>query len=195
MAGIGAGLDPGHLRRPGDALGSDAAAFTKTATSLWRVFSATAIGFTAVVLFGRAGEPVRPYLIAKKEGVTFSSQVAAWVVERILDPADGAGDFRDGSVPNLTERDPARTEGQNSSRSGRIHGGPDRSGVPGASVGIETISRDRSTAADGRAVVPAGRGYGQNWKALSSPSGRGWNRCAAAGGRHCWCSTPWSSGV
>ena len=54
-------------------------------TSLWRVFSATAIGFTAVVLFGRAGEPVRPYLIAKKEGVTFSSQVAAWVVERMLD--------------------------------------------------------------------------------------------------------------
>ena len=54
-------------------------------TSLWRIFSATAIGFTAVVLFGRAGEPVRPYLIAKREGVTFSSQVAAWVVERMLD--------------------------------------------------------------------------------------------------------------
>ena len=46
---------------------------------------ATCIGFTAVVLFGRAGEPVRPYLIARKEGVSFSSQVAAWVVERILD--------------------------------------------------------------------------------------------------------------
>ena len=54
-------------------------------TSLWRIFSATAIGFTAVVLFGRAGEPVRPYLIAKSEDVTFSSQVAAWVVERMLD--------------------------------------------------------------------------------------------------------------
>ena len=54
-------------------------------TNLWRIFSATAIGFTAVVLFGRAGEPVRPYLIAKKEGLTFSSQIAAWVVERILD--------------------------------------------------------------------------------------------------------------
>jgi glycosyltransferase 2 family protein len=52
---------------------------------LWDIFSATAIGFTAVVLFGRAGEPVRPYLIAKKQGVPFSSQVAAWVVERILD--------------------------------------------------------------------------------------------------------------
>src|SRR6204780_5034164 len=57
----------------------------KKNTTLWPVFSATAIGFTAVVLFGRAGEPVRPYLIAKKEGVSFSSQVAAWEEERILD--------------------------------------------------------------------------------------------------------------
>ncbi len=53
--------------------------------SLWRLFTATAIGFTAVVLFGRAGEPVRPYLIAKNEGVSFPSQIAAWIVERILD--------------------------------------------------------------------------------------------------------------
>jgi uncharacterized protein (TIRG00374 family) len=52
---------------------------------LWGLVVATCIGFTAVVLFGRAGEPVRPYLIAKKEGVSFSSQVAAWLVERILD--------------------------------------------------------------------------------------------------------------
>jgi uncharacterized protein (TIRG00374 family) len=52
---------------------------------LWRLVVATCIGFTAVVLFGRAGEPVRPYLIARKEGVSFSSQVAAWLVERILD--------------------------------------------------------------------------------------------------------------
>ena len=54
-------------------------------TSLLRILSATCIGFTAVVLFGRAGEPVRPYLIARREGVSFSSQVAVWVVERILD--------------------------------------------------------------------------------------------------------------
>jgi uncharacterized protein (TIRG00374 family) len=52
---------------------------------LLRILSATCIGFTAVVLFGRAGEPVRPYLIARKEGVSFSSQIAAWLVERILD--------------------------------------------------------------------------------------------------------------
>jgi uncharacterized protein (TIRG00374 family) len=54
-------------------------------SNFWAIFAATCIGFTAVVLFGRAGEPVRPYLIAKREGVSFSSQIAAWIVERILD--------------------------------------------------------------------------------------------------------------
>jgi uncharacterized protein (TIRG00374 family) len=49
------------------------------------VLSATCIGFAAVVLFGRAGEPVRPFLISRKTGVPFTGQVAAWVVERILD--------------------------------------------------------------------------------------------------------------
>ena len=57
----------------------------KKDASLWRILSATVIGFTMIMLFGRAGEPVRPYLIAKNEGVSFSSQVAAWVLERILD--------------------------------------------------------------------------------------------------------------
>jgi uncharacterized membrane protein YbhN (UPF0104 family) len=47
--------------------------------------SSTVIGFTAVVFFGRPGELVRPYLIARKEKVTVASQVAAWVVERIYD--------------------------------------------------------------------------------------------------------------
>jgi hypothetical protein len=56
-----------------------------TRVHLWKLVVATCIGFTAVVLFGRAGEPVRPYLIARKAGVSFSSQVAAWMVERILD--------------------------------------------------------------------------------------------------------------
>ncbi len=53
--------------------------------SLWRILVATAIGFTAIVLFGRPGELVRPYLIAIKEKVTFSSQLAAWLLERIYD--------------------------------------------------------------------------------------------------------------
>jgi uncharacterized protein (TIRG00374 family) len=47
--------------------------------------SATVIGFTAVTILGRAGELVRPYLIAVKERVPFPSQMAAWLLERILD--------------------------------------------------------------------------------------------------------------
>jgi len=53
--------------------------------SVKRILSATLIGFTAIVLLGRAGEIVRPYLIAQKERVPFPSQVAAWVLERIYD--------------------------------------------------------------------------------------------------------------
>ena len=47
--------------------------------------TATVIGFTAVVLFGRAGEVVRPYVVARKEGVTLSSQLGLWTIERLYD--------------------------------------------------------------------------------------------------------------
>jgi glycosyltransferase 2 family protein len=45
----------------------------------------TVIGFTGLALLGRAGELVRPYLIARREGLSFSSQMAVWAVERIFD--------------------------------------------------------------------------------------------------------------
>src|SRR5579864_2410869 len=53
--------------------------------SLRKLTYDTAIGFTAVVLLGRPGELVRPYLISISAGVPFSSQMAAWLLERILD--------------------------------------------------------------------------------------------------------------
>jgi uncharacterized protein (TIRG00374 family) len=53
--------------------------------SFWNIHSATVIGFTAVFLLGRPGELVRPYLIAAKERLSFSSQMAAWLLERIFD--------------------------------------------------------------------------------------------------------------
>ena len=53
--------------------------------NLWGLFSSTVIGFTAIVIFGRPGELVRPYLISIKERVSFSSQLAAWMLERICD--------------------------------------------------------------------------------------------------------------
>ena len=53
--------------------------------SITKLLAATVIGFTAVTLFGRPGEFVRPYLIARKEQVPLTSQFAAWALERIFD--------------------------------------------------------------------------------------------------------------
>jgi uncharacterized protein (TIRG00374 family) len=45
----------------------------------------TVIGFAAATVLGRVGEVVRPYLISISAGVSFSSQMAVWLLERILD--------------------------------------------------------------------------------------------------------------
>jgi uncharacterized protein (TIRG00374 family) len=50
-----------------------------------RLIGPTFIGFTGLALLGRPGEFVRPYLIAKKENVSLSSQIGVWTVERIFD--------------------------------------------------------------------------------------------------------------
>jgi uncharacterized protein (TIRG00374 family) len=47
--------------------------------------SPTLIGFTGLALLGRAGEFIRPYLIARRTRLPFSSQLAVWAVERIFD--------------------------------------------------------------------------------------------------------------
>ena len=43
------------------------------------------IGFTAVAVLGRLGEFVRPYLVARRQHVTFTSQLAVYAVERVFD--------------------------------------------------------------------------------------------------------------
>jgi len=43
------------------------------------------MGLTGLALLGRPGELSRPYLIARREDLTFSSQLAVWAVERIFD--------------------------------------------------------------------------------------------------------------
>ena len=50
-----------------------------------KLLSATVIGFTGIVLLGRPGELIRPYLIASRERTSFSSQMAIWLLERIWD--------------------------------------------------------------------------------------------------------------
>jgi uncharacterized protein (TIRG00374 family) len=53
--------------------------------SFRKLLSATVIGFTGVVILGRPGELIRPYLIAVREKTPFSSQMAIWLLERIWD--------------------------------------------------------------------------------------------------------------
>jgi|SRR5579872_2584866 len=57
----------------------------KPRPSIGNLLSATVIGFTAITLFGRPGELIRPYLIARKEEIPLSSQLAALLLERLFD--------------------------------------------------------------------------------------------------------------
>src|SRR5882762_7119030 len=41
--------------------------------------------FTGLALLGRPGELIRPYLIARRQNLSFSSQLGVWAVERIFD--------------------------------------------------------------------------------------------------------------
>lgn len=55
-------------------------------TRFWVAFRTTVIGFAAsFVLPARAGEVLRPYLLAKKEGLPATAAFATIIVERILD--------------------------------------------------------------------------------------------------------------
>jgi len=56
------------------------------------------IGFTALALVGRAADPVRPYLISRKTGLSLSSQFAVYVVERLFDAGSMAVIFSIGML-------------------------------------------------------------------------------------------------
>lgn len=53
--------------------------------SPWRLIGSQFIGYTGLAIFGRLGELIRPYLIARRTSLTFSSQIAVVTVERIFD--------------------------------------------------------------------------------------------------------------
>jgi glycosyltransferase 2 family protein len=56
-------------------------------THFWNVYSATLMGFTCTFLLGRAAEPVRPVLIAKKDPVSIPCMFGVYVLERVFDMA------------------------------------------------------------------------------------------------------------
>ena len=66
------------------------------------------VGFTAVALFGRLADLVRPYLLARRTGLPVSSQVAVYTVERMFDLGAAAVVFSSAlalSPANLEHRD------------------------------------------------------------------------------------------
>jgi len=54
------------------------------------LYASTLIGFTALFLLGRAGEPVRPIVIARKERLPVASMFGIYVIERLFDGASTA---------------------------------------------------------------------------------------------------------
>src|SRR5450432_2095256 len=56
----------------------------------WKIYSLTLAGFAAIFLLGRAGEPVRPLLLAKKQDLPVADTFGIYVLERIFDMASVA---------------------------------------------------------------------------------------------------------
>jgi len=80
----------------------------RPAAKLSELVSPTMIGFAGLALLGRAGEPIRPYLIARRQELTLSSQLAVWAVERIFDVGAftlliGLAVFREGGMYSIPE--------------------------------------------------------------------------------------------
>ncbi|MGB0037036.1 MAG: lysylphosphatidylglycerol synthase transmembrane domain-containing protein [Candidatus Acidiferrales bacterium] len=55
--------------------------------NFWNVYSATLMGFACTFLLGRAGEPIRPVLIAKKDSLSMPRMFGVYVLERVSDMA------------------------------------------------------------------------------------------------------------
>jgi glycosyltransferase 2 family protein len=56
-------------------------------SNFWSVYAATLMGFSCVFLLGRAGEPVRPVLISRKEKLSMPGMFGVYLLERIFDVA------------------------------------------------------------------------------------------------------------
>lgn len=63
--------------------------FSRTLGKLhfWNVYSAQLMGFACLFIFGRAGEPVRPVLVARKDSLSIPRMFGVYVLERVFDIA------------------------------------------------------------------------------------------------------------
>jgi uncharacterized protein (TIRG00374 family) len=60
------------------------------ASNFWTIYKLTLAGFSAIFLLGRAGEPVRPLLLARKEQLPVADMFGLYVLERLFDTASTA---------------------------------------------------------------------------------------------------------
>jgi glycosyltransferase 2 family protein len=58
--------------------------------NFWNIYSMNLAGFSVLFLLGRAGEPVRPLLISRKENIPIADMFGVYALERILDAASTA---------------------------------------------------------------------------------------------------------
>jgi glycosyltransferase 2 family protein len=56
-------------------------------SNFWTVYKLTLAGFSAVFLLGRAGEPIRPLLLARKERLPVADMFGLYFLERLFDTA------------------------------------------------------------------------------------------------------------
>jgi uncharacterized protein (TIRG00374 family) len=59
-------------------------------TTFWNTFTGTVMGFAAIFVLGRAGEPVRPLLLARKDRLPVASMFGIFFLERFCDFAAAA---------------------------------------------------------------------------------------------------------
>ena len=60
------------------------------ASRFWTIYEITLAGFAAVFILGRAGEPVRPLLLARKEKLPVADMFGIYALERLFDTASTA---------------------------------------------------------------------------------------------------------
>jgi uncharacterized protein (TIRG00374 family) len=56
-------------------------------THFWNVYSAQLMGFACMFILGRAGEPVRPVLVARKDSLSIPRMFGVYFLERVFDIA------------------------------------------------------------------------------------------------------------
>jgi hypothetical protein len=60
-------------------------------SNLFHILNMTLAGFSAVFLFGRVGEPVRPLLIARKDKIPLADTFGIYALERLIDMGFSVG--------------------------------------------------------------------------------------------------------